>query len=99
MKRSVFFLTFLMIISLAICIVFVGQANATATYDATAFFDLQFSQHWLTPLAPISIAGTSESGTGEHAENALIIETISNPIFSQSSNVSGQAGDATGTLS
>ena len=98
MKRSVFFLTFV-IISLAICIVFVEQANATATYDATSSLDLQFSAQWVPPLALINITGSSMSGSGQHSEIAVITQTTINPQFTQSSTASGQAGDATGTLS
>ncbi len=101
MKRSVFFITFIMAVSWAICIAFVGQANATATYDATSSFDLQFSQLYIWP-PDVPTYNTPKSGTGEHTEATYLSQTyvnVANPRYSQESNVHGQAGDATGTLS
>ncbi len=84
---------------IAICLFFVGQAYATATFDASADVTIGFSQIWnnfsnnTLDLSSVITGFGSASGTATANENQT---DISIEAFT---SVSGSAGDAIGSVS
>jgi len=82
----------------AICLFFVGQAHATATYYSYSWMQVGFSHLWdYGDLTHVE----DRDGTGEHSETIWYTSGKDeiDPEFRVGSHVEGSAGDAIGSLS
>ncbi len=84
---------------IAICLLFVGQAYATATFDASEDITIGFSQIWNNLDIETLALSTSSTGFTSSSASATANENPTDLSIEVFASVSGSAGDAIGSVS